>query len=90
METFNSITKPALAPPGWLFPVVWTILYILMGIASYLACSVMAADSQSNPSVLSDIKTTRKSGNDFDLAAVFEILIINTPNTVRSAEKPVK
>ena len=36
METFNSIAKPSLAPPGWLFPVVWTILYILMGIASYL------------------------------------------------------
>ena len=36
MKTFNSITKPVLAPPGWLFPIVWTILYILMGIASYL------------------------------------------------------
>ncbi len=36
METFNAITKPALAPPGWLFPIVWTILYVLMGIASYL------------------------------------------------------
>lgn len=36
METFNSIIKPAFSPPGWLFPVVWTILYILMGIASYL------------------------------------------------------
>ncbi|MDE5598511.1 MAG: tryptophan-rich sensory protein, partial [Lachnospiraceae bacterium] len=36
MAAFNSITKPDLAPPGWLFPVVWTILYILMGIASYL------------------------------------------------------
>ena len=36
MATFNSITKPGLSPPGWLFPVVWTILYILMGIASYL------------------------------------------------------
>lgn len=36
METFASINKPALSPPGWLFPVVWTILYILMGIASYL------------------------------------------------------
>lgn len=35
MATFNTLTKPALAPPGWLFPVVWTILYILMGIASY-------------------------------------------------------
>lgn len=36
METFQSINKPALSPPGWLFPVVWTILYILMGIASYM------------------------------------------------------
>lgn len=36
MEAFANINKPALAPPGWLFPVVWTILYILMGIASYL------------------------------------------------------
>lgn len=36
METFQSLNKPALSPPGWLFPVVWTILYILMGIASYL------------------------------------------------------
>lgn len=36
METFDTISKPALSPPGWLFPVVWTILYVLMGIASYL------------------------------------------------------
>lgn len=36
MAVFESINKPALSPPGWLFPVVWTILYVLMGIASYL------------------------------------------------------
>ena len=36
METFQSLNKPPLAPPGWLFPVVWTILFVLMGIASYL------------------------------------------------------
>ena len=28
------VTKPPLAPPGWLFPVVWTVLYFLMGIGS--------------------------------------------------------
>ena len=31
METFEAIAKPPLAPPGWLFPVVWTVLYVLMG-----------------------------------------------------------
>ena len=36
METFQTLNKTALAPPAWLFPVAWTILYILMGIASYL------------------------------------------------------
>lgn len=35
MMTFENLQKPALSPPGWLFPVVWTILYILMGVASY-------------------------------------------------------
>lgn len=36
MDLYQSINRPALAPPSWLFPVAWTILYILMGIASYL------------------------------------------------------
>ena len=36
MEMFETLNKPPLSPPGWLFPVVWTILYTLMGIASYL------------------------------------------------------
>lgn len=35
MLMFEVIEKPPLAPPGWLFPVAWTILYILMGLASY-------------------------------------------------------
>jgi len=37
MDVFETLNKPPLSPPGWLFPVVWTILYILMGVASYLA-----------------------------------------------------
>lgn len=35
MVDFDVITKPPLYPPAWLFPVVWTILYLLMGISSY-------------------------------------------------------
>ncbi len=34
MNVYENTVKPALAPPGWLFPVVWTILFILMGISS--------------------------------------------------------
>ena len=36
IETFQLLNKPPLSPPGWLFPVVWTVLYIMMGIASWL------------------------------------------------------
>ena len=30
---FEMLNKPPLSPPGWLFPVAWTILYILMGVS---------------------------------------------------------
>lgn len=47
MIMFQYIRKPALSPPAWLFPVVWTILYTLMGIASYLvAVSDASADDK--------------------------------------------
>lgn len=30
----QSVVKPTLAPPQWIFPVVWTALYTLMGISA--------------------------------------------------------
>ena len=33
---YETLRKPALVPPSWVFPVVWTILFILMGLALYL------------------------------------------------------
>ena len=32
MEAFSALRQPPLSPPGWVFPVAWTILYLLMGI----------------------------------------------------------
>lgn len=42
MDVYEKLIQPSLAPPGWVFPVVWTILYILMGISAYL---IYIADS---------------------------------------------
>ncbi len=42
-QEFETITQPPLTPPSWVFGVVWTILYILMGIAYYRVGQSMAS-----------------------------------------------
>ena len=34
MQIYGEIEAPPLAPPSILFPIVWTVLYILMGVSS--------------------------------------------------------
>lgn len=36
MDVYKYLVKPPLSPPIITFPIVWTILYILMGISSYM------------------------------------------------------
>ena len=36
MDIYNEINRPPLSPPSVLFPIVWSVLYILMGISLYL------------------------------------------------------
>lgn len=36
MKEYFFMNKPPLSPPSWIFPVVWTVLYIMMGFASYM------------------------------------------------------
>ena len=38
--------RPRLSPSGWVFPIVWTILYTLMGIAAYLVWKTGTADGK--------------------------------------------
>lgn len=35
MVAYGNMEKPPLSPPAWLFSVAWTILYLMMGLASY-------------------------------------------------------
>lgn len=35
MIAYGTMNKPPLSPPAWVFSVAWTILYVMMGLASY-------------------------------------------------------
>lgn len=52
MGAFKNLEKPPLSPPGWLFPVVWTLLYLMMGFASYLVYTAKAPTYKKNSALL--------------------------------------
>lgn len=33
---YNNLIKPSLSPPGYIFPIAWTIIYLLIGISYVL------------------------------------------------------
>ena len=45
---YEMLNRPFLAPPGWLFPVVWTILYALMGVSYGILKTNNLADLEVN------------------------------------------
>ena len=47
MSGYQITNQPPLSPPGWVFPVVWTVLYLLMGYASYQVLTSDADKKQS-------------------------------------------
>ena len=53
MDAFASLNQPPLSPPGWLFPIVWTILFILMGISLYLVVNSGAPEATLSPALTS-------------------------------------
>ena len=46
MRRFQSVPQPPLSPPAWVFPVVWTLLYLMMGAASYLVLTGPASPAR--------------------------------------------
>lgn len=45
-EIYSQLNLPPFSPPGWVFPVAWTLLYLTMGIASGLVLSSGASQEQ--------------------------------------------
>ncbi len=52
MDVYSSIIKPPLAPPAILFPIVWTALYILMGVGSAIIYTSDADASDKNQALV--------------------------------------
>ena len=52
MDIYNDIRIPPLSPPSFLFPIVWSILYILMGISAAMIYTSENADTSQKNSVL--------------------------------------
>lgn len=36
MDTYSNVQQPSFAPPAIVFPIAWTILYILLGVSAYM------------------------------------------------------
>lgn len=47
MSVYQTLKLPPLAPPGIVFPIVWTVLYILMGISAYLIYQSISENKKS-------------------------------------------
>ncbi len=45
---YQGLNQPPLSPPGWVFPVMWGILYALMGTAAYLVYQADAEENRKN------------------------------------------
>ena len=48
MKTYDSMDKPALSPPPIVFPIAWSILYILMAISLYIVSESKESKEEKN------------------------------------------
>ncbi len=52
MDAFEAVNKPSFSPPSILFPIVWTVLYILMGVSSYLVLTSPSSQKKIDKALL--------------------------------------
>ena len=52
MDLYEEIVTPPLSPPSILFPIVWTVLYVLMGISAAMICTDAFATQREKRSAL--------------------------------------
>lgn len=70
MKAFETVNQPPLTPPMWLFPVVWSILFVLMGIASYLVVMQKVRTRKPSPCML------------YSLSLIFLVHLVLQPGMV--------
>lgn len=73
MKAFETVNQPPLTPPMWLFPVVWSILFVLMGIASYLVVMQKVRTRKPSPCML------------YSLSLIFLVHLVLQPGMVSFA-----
>ena len=52
MSLYEEVVQPPMAPPAILFPIVWTVLYVLMGISAAMVYSEERIDKSERSAAL--------------------------------------
>ena len=52
MDIYTKIERPPLSPPGKLFPIVWSILYFLMGVSLYIIWNSRARTDEKRSAII--------------------------------------
>ena len=75
---FDALVKPVYMPPGWVFGVAWTVLYVLLGLALALILAESPSDRRRTALVLFYVQLALNfawspiffAGHDIRLAAI--------------------
>ena len=82
---YQNLSKPTFTPPGWVFGVVWTLLYILMAVAAFIISMKNIKKPETKAAlalflfqlVLNGLWTPIFFGMHLILAALIEIIILD-------------